>query len=627
MRKSLLLSALFALSFSALRAEGLPRFRHLPDASQGAVASSVSSPSKSDGAAEGFTIKLCDALNSWTYIVKENKTDYMCYIHIPAEMATTIAGNRITEIMFSVASDYATTRTGSVFVAEDISAGPVSSTACEVVDSYAEYQKGNAPYQTVVLEEPYTVRENTGFYFGYRVNQCRYSTVAGADYPVAVDGRTPNGFSGTVMTASSKAGTGLWEMATDVGTNLFLVARTVGEAKGFRNVFTLGNLSLGDFTLPVVTADRLSALDVSARNVGGDRVTSIEYALVINGVQGEVRTLDVDIAPYSNASLSIPTEGLVNGRNNITVHVFSVNGEPQGVSASASCIVVDGVGFTRRIVVEEGTGTWCGYCPRGIVALEKMREKYPDTFIGIEVHKGDAMQSATYAPLLNFFPSYPHCIINRDPLYTFDPSTATLDMCCGADYWGGQLAPADIALSVEEGDGVFDVTATTTFAYDEVDADYRLAFALLEDGLVAVQSNYYSGQTGMLEWWEEQDSKVQWTYGHTAVDIFDCWGVAGSIPSTIVAGSPMTYSCALSTKRVKDTTRASVVAMLIDTRTGTILNAAQAAPAPSSAVTAAAAAHGAQTFYNLQGMRLSSPSRPSLVISRDASAARKVVIR
>lgn len=619
MRRFFLLSALFALSFSTMWADGLPRFRHSLNASQGAFASSTAST-------EGFTIKLCDALNSWTYLVQENKTDYMCYIYIPAEMASTIAGNQITEITFSAASDYTTPRTGSVFVSEDINAAPVSSTACEVIDSYAEYQKGNAPCQTVTLDVPYTIQDNTGFYFGYRVNQCRYSTVAGADYPVAVDGCAPNGFSGTVMTVSSKAGTGLWEMATDVGTNLFLVAKTVGEAKGFKNVFMLGNLSLGSFTLPVLSADRLTALDVTARNVGGDRVTSIEYALIVNGVLGEVHSLDVDIAPYSNASLHIPTEGLVNGRNNITVHVYSVNGAPQGVSASASCIVIDGMGFTRRIVVEEGTGTWCGYCPRGFVALQKMQEQYPDTFIGIAVHSGDAMQSTTYAPLLNFFPSYPRCIINRDPLYILDPSTATLETCCSADYWGSQLAPAEIALSVEPADGVFNVTATTTFAFDEVDADYRLAFALLEDGIVATQSNYYSGQTGMLEWWDEQDSKVQYAYEHTAVDIFDCWGINGSIPSVIVAGAPMTYSYALSTKRVKDPSRAYVVALLIDSKTGTILNATQSAPAAASAVAPATATHTTPTYYNLQGMRLSAPSRPGLVISRGATTTMKVVL-
>lgn len=39
----------------------------------------------------------------------------------------------------------------------------------------------------------------------------------------------------------------------------------------------------------------------------------------------------------------------------------------------------------RNVVVEEGTGTWCGYCPRGTVAIKRMNEKYPDQFIGIAV--------------------------------------------------------------------------------------------------------------------------------------------------------------------------------------------------------------------------------------------------
>ena len=44
--------------------------------------------------------------------------------------------------------------------------------------------------------------------------------------------------------------------------------------------------------------------------------------------------------------------------------------------------------YTRRIVAEEVTGVWCGYCIRGIVAMREMKEFYGDSFLGIAVHAG-----------------------------------------------------------------------------------------------------------------------------------------------------------------------------------------------------------------------------------------------
>mgnify|MGYP004444978287 FL=1 len=43
-------------------------------------------------------------------------------------------------------------------------------------------------------------------------------------------------------------------------------------------------------------------------------------------------------------------------------------------------------GYEKKIVMEELTGTWCGYCPRGIATMEYLHETYGDRFIGISLH-------------------------------------------------------------------------------------------------------------------------------------------------------------------------------------------------------------------------------------------------
>lgn len=46
---------------------------------------------------------------------------------------------------------------------------------------------------------------------------------------------------------------------------------------------------------------------------------------------------------------------------------------------------------TKRVLIEEGTGTWCNWCPRGTVYGEQMIYDYDVIFIAI--HMGDVMES------------------------------------------------------------------------------------------------------------------------------------------------------------------------------------------------------------------------------------------
>lgn len=61
----------------------------------------------------------------------------------------------------------------------------------------------------------------------------------------------------------------------------------------------------------------------------------------------------------------------------------------------------------HRILLEEGTGMWCGYCPLGMLATEHLNELYPDTVIAVTVHHDDVLCDTDYDKALGFmnFPS------------------------------------------------------------------------------------------------------------------------------------------------------------------------------------------------------------------------------
>ena len=44
----------------------------------------------------------------------------------------------------------------------------------------------------------------------------------------------------------------------------------------------------------------------------------------------------------------------------------------------------------HRALLEEYTGTWCGYCPRGYVGLAAMNRLYPDDFIALSYHNSES---------------------------------------------------------------------------------------------------------------------------------------------------------------------------------------------------------------------------------------------
>ena len=70
--------------------------------------------------------------------------------------------------------------------------------------------------------------------------------------------------------------------------------------------------------------------------------------------------------------------------------------------------------YPRKIVMEEETGTWCGWCVRGIETIERMHTKYPDNFIAIALHTSDRMSNPeNYSELTARLTSVPSCFFNR----------------------------------------------------------------------------------------------------------------------------------------------------------------------------------------------------------------------
>lgn len=238
--------------------------------------------------------------------------------------------------------------------------------------------------------------------------------------------------------------------------------------------------------------------------------------------------------------------------------------------------------YPRKIVMEEGTGTWCGWCVRGIETIERMRTKYPDNFIGIALHTGDKMSNPeNYSDLIAHFASVPGCFLNRS---STEPKAVDLSI---TERYITQVKDKGLAQIIAKAmfslpdSSAITVTTSTTFGFSG-SGDWRIAYVLVEDSIGPyLQSNAYSNNSSynnpsnyMYEW-VCKPSKDLTMYNDVACGIYPTLGgKEGSLPLTVTEGE--SYNSLFTfylPSNVRNRSHIRVVTLLIDNNTGEIINA------------------------------------------------------
>lgn len=301
---------------------------------------------------------------------------------------------------------------------------------------------------------------------------------------------------------------------------------------------------------------------------------------------GEIHTEELNKSVKAGASNSFRIETDESIAKNETLD-YTLWVECEGDIASVSGKVS---AYQRRIVAEEVTGTWCGYCVRGIVSMRDMKEYYGDSFLGIAVHAGsvnwaDPMEMAEYTDWLfsRFNMSgYPHVTVNRSLTTTGDPANiySYYRRLTAEDNVTGLCLSADVDTDTRT------VKAATTLytAQDFEDVDFRLAYVVVEndvhgEGMEWAQSNYYADNAmGEMGGFEDLPAVVtgdQMYYQDVARYISpDFGGIEGSIPSSVKEGTGVThnYEFELPDNIINDE-NTELAVLLINGKNGTIMNA------------------------------------------------------
>lgn len=394
-------------------------------------------------------------------------------------------------------------------------------------------------------------------------------------------------------------------------------------------------------------------LTLSLINAGNGGVRSFEYTYEVNG-QTSTQTCDMGSKPISSTigdsadvTLSLPASLFTKGgAYPLTLTINKVNGEANGVSTQASAeILIYATLPHHRSVEEEYTGTWCGWCPRGLKALELMNEKHPDDFIAISYHNGDVMAiNVTYPSTVD---GYPKAWIDRT--VTCDPYYGTSYSQLGIEKdWQSSLeeiAPADVSLeaALDATGKKVTVDAQVTFPISRDNARYKLEYVLLHDSLSGtsndwLQKNYYSGSAvtdeNLREFYEGSSAMDGLIFNDVIVATSRQSGGYHSLPTSVTEGTPISDSYTFTLSKVVNTSGNSLiqrvkylraVVLLIDSQTGRIVNANNAKltfPTGIETVSTDDAFDATAPAYDISGRRVS-PSYRGVVIQNNRKFIRR----
>ena len=367
-------------------------------------------------------------------------------------------------------------------------------------------------------------------------------------------------------------------------------------------------------------------------------ITQLTYSISVDGVNGAEKSLDLSSPIESMETASIPytTAFEDDGVHSVELNISKVNGNTninKQSSAEYSIIALE-KSADRVSVVEEQTGTWCGWCPRGHVALDLLNKQLGDKVVTLAGHfaNGESQvdpmniyqldENSTQAEALadyGFVAMQLSSMLGGGgfPGAMFDRMVAA-DPYVGANTTKGkngtyEYGATDLVNLLKEGnpsEADFSMTAswaddkntdikvdlTTTFNYNRFDSfPYGVAFVLSENGMTGKgatwkQLNYYSKLAGVngasdfnnpdMAAWFKAGSYVSTTYNNVVVQAWNPLGNAAIVDKSvtdIVKGEAIPFSTTLKVNSdlIQNYNNLTLSALLVNLKSLAVVNAAK----------------------------------------------------
>lgn len=223
-------------------------------------------------------------------------------------------------------------------------------------------------------------------------------------------------------------------------------------------------------------------------------------------------TITFTVKDNTGADLTSAATLYVNGEeiegNTLTsenITSFEVKAKYMGVDSEPLTVRFhDGseTNFVKRVLIEDYTGTWCGYCPRVAYAIELAKQQSPDFVVPVAIHRPSSNSaSASYDPY-NFpaaaeleavinLSGYPKGTLNRMTSW-INPETENIAQVIGLTQGDNKIG---LAIDNSVNGSTINLDVNVKFASDF--NNLKLVVYVLENGLIYTQNNYTTYYDGV----------------------------------------------------------------------------------------------------------------------------------
>lgn len=334
------------------------------------------------------------------------------------------------------------------------------------------------------------------------------------------------------------------------------------------------------------------------RNLGNQTITSADISYSVNGgatVTRKSQPPSLNMATGDRQEITSTSPWTPAADGDYTIKLWLENLNSQGDQANgndtitykllASTVVPD-----RKVVIEEKTGTWCGWCPRGFVGMDYMDSAYHNSVITIAVHNSDPMVTTAYDNGIGSVApgGYPGGVIDR--AIPSDPNPRDLEDAYNDRMKIIPVATVDIKGVVnDKATNTMSIDVESQFIVDAANVDYRFIAVVLEDSVTGnsngyAQVNYYSSQSQNLPLvgygfdWQAEPNPVpasRMFYNDVARAIEPSFsGAANSVPANIAKNQMVNYSFSFTTpSNINNENMLEVAVLLVDNSNNEVINA------------------------------------------------------
>lgn len=361
-------------------------------------------------------------------------------------------------------------------------------------------------------------------------------------------------------------------------------------------------------TLPQIAVTGKSVITWASRSVYRHFPESYRLEAIVEGEEAKTlftsgeesffwknNTVLLDAFQGKNITLRFvctSSEGYMLALSDVLVREGESESNTEGSSTSSG---------NRKLIVDRGTGTWCVNCPSADVAVESLVEKYGDRIIALNTHVNDVLANELYWKTLDWY-SIPRLMLNRIK------ATEGSDTKKFADYID-KATPFSIAITALERQGDEINCAAKVRVNEDMEGTYSVGYVLTGDfhdsqkAAYSQQNNCTQPYYGAFYYLPSVIPPALMYYDDVTLTFDGAFAETdGSttlpLSSTLIPGEEYDVEWSIPVPELASTANAlKVVAYVVDSTTGEIMNADVATLGKPISVSTLPADNGARRLY------------------------------